>query len=346
MIELKNVQKHLGVFHLKDINLAVEPGEYFVILGATGTGKTLILETIAGLYRPDGGSISHAGRDLQNVPPEERDIGFVYQDYALFPHLSVGENIGFGLKLRKQDTTEIRAKVEQIAGLFGIAHLLDRYPGTLSGGEQQRAAIARALMVEPRILLLDEPLSALDPRSKESFKRELKRVHQLLKPTVIHVTHDFSVALSLADRIALMHDGSIVQVGTPTEVFRRPCNRALAEFVGMENIYMGLADGADEVVLNEGLRVAASCGDRSGQVNLAVRPEDILLSYEELESSARNSFKGTVTEVALQGVLARVTVDVGVPLVSFVTTQSLEQQDLAAGAQVWATFKSSSVHVF
>jgi len=345
VIELRHVQKDLGQFHLKDINLTIERGEYCTILGATGTGKTLILETIAGLHRPDAGQVIHAGRDLDGLPPEERNVGFVYQDYALFPHLNLADNIGFGLKLRKLPKEDIRAKVEELANLFGIDHLLDRHPGTLSGGEQQRAAIARALVLEPQILLLDEPLSALDPRSKEKFIGELRRVHKLLKPTVVHVTHDFEVALALADRIALMHDGTIAQTGTPADIFRHPSTQGIAEFVGMENIFSGVvADGG--VVLDGGLHVDVPLGDHTGRVNFAVRPEDVILSQARLESSARNSFEGKITDIVNRGALARVTVDAGLPIVSLITAQSLGELEWTIGSQVWATFKSSSVHVF
>lgn len=344
MIELRHVEKRLGTFHLRDIDLTVQNGEYFILLGATGTGKTVLLETIAGMHRLDRGEVWFNGEDLTPLPPEQRGVGFVYQDYALFPHLTLEQNIAFGLRLREKDKKKRRERVHEIATLFGIDHLLDRRPATLSGGEQQRAAIARALIVKPRILLLDEPLSALDPRSKESFRRELRRAHRLLKPTVIHVTHDFTIAFGLADRIGVMHDGTIVQVGTPAEVFRHPVSRTMAEFVGMENIFPGRVQG-DEVVIGEGIAINALLDGRFGDVTAAVRPEDVLLSRERLDSSARNSFRGTVVDISTEGVLARVTVDVGVPLVSLITVRSLEEFGLAPGLSVWATFKSASVHV-
>ncbi|MBN2204749.1 MAG: ATP-binding cassette domain-containing protein [Thermoleophilia bacterium] len=345
MIELRHVEKRLGTFHLRDIKLSVENGEYFILLGATGTGKTVLLETIAGMHKLDRGDMLYNGEDLTPLSPEERGVGFVYQDYALFPHLTLAQNIAFGLRLREKDKGRRRDEVHEIAALFGIDHLLGRRPASLSGGEQQRAAIARALIVKPRILLLDEPLSALDPRSKESFRRELRRVHELLRPTVIHVTHDFNIAFGLADRIAVMHDGTVVQVGTPAEVFRHPTSQAVAEFVGMENILLGTVRRG-EVHLGEGLVLSAVLDGRSaGEVSVAVRPEDVLLSREALDSSARNSFRGRMIHITHEGVMTRVTVDVGVPLVSLITTRSLEEYGLRVGDEIWATFKSASVHV-
>ncbi len=235
MLKLQNVYKQLGEFHLKDINLEINSGEYFVILGPTGTGKTVVLELIAGMYHPDRGEIYFENENWLNTCPEHRGIGFVYQDYELFPHLTVKENIIFGLKIRKYSSTVINKKLNEMVEMFGIGHLLDRYPSTLSGGEQQRTALARALITSPKILLLDEPLSALDPRSKEVFQQELKRIHQTLKTTTLHVTHDFNEAMYLADRIGVMRNGEIAQVGTPEEIFRRPKDTFVASFVGIKN---------------------------------------------------------------------------------------------------------------
>lgn len=345
MIELRHVEKRLGTFHLRDINLSIEHGEYFVILGATGTGKTVILETIAGMHKADRGEVLYNGEDMARLSPEGRGVGFVYQDYALFPHLTLAQNIAFGLRLREKNKDKRRDRVQEIAELFGIAHLLDRHPGTLSGGEQQRAAIARALIVKPRILLLDEPLSALDPHSKEAFRHELRRVHELLACTVVHVTHDFTMAFGLADRIAIMHDGTIAQVGTPAEVFRHPASRVTAEFVGMDNLFSGkVREG--EVALGEGLTVSTLPDGQTGDVTVAIRPEDVIISRAHLDSSARNSFRGSIVAISDEGALARVTVDVGLPLVSLITSRSLQESLFASGDEVWATFKATSVHVF
>ena len=241
MIGIKNLSKDWKEFSLKDINLEVKKGEYFVILGPTGAGKTLLLETIAGFYFPDSGGVWIEGQNVTNLPAERRGIGFIYQDYSLFPHLTVEENIEFGLKLRKsasQDTN--RKRVKEIMDWLCISHLAHRYPATLSGGEQQKVAIARAIATEPSILLLDEPLAALDRRTSDYLREELKRVKLKSGIIMVHVTHDHTEAMVLADRIAVMMNGRIMQVGTPYEIFNKPQNEEIADFVGVENILSGV----------------------------------------------------------------------------------------------------------
>jgi len=259
-VEIRYLWVDLEEFRLCDINLDITDGEYFIVLGPTGAGKTVLLETIAGLHQPRKGRILLAGEDVTHAPPERRGTGFVYQDYALFPHLSVAGNIAFGLRLRRMGRGVIEERVTAIGRLLGIEHLLHHMPGTLSGGEAQRVALARALVVEPRLLLLDEPLSALDPETREALQRELGRIHQELGTTTIHVTHDFEEAVALGDRIAVLkasplralarredrvgdsrREGRIVQVGTPEEIFRRPANEFVARFVGVRNIFRGEA---------------------------------------------------------------------------------------------------------
>lgn len=244
MLRIEHLYKRLGDFQLEDIYLEIEQGEYFVILGPTGTGKSVILEIIAGLYKPDKGQLYFNGEDLSDEYPENREIGFVYQDYLLFPHLSVKKNIVFGLNQKKFTKSEIEQKLNEIISKFKIEHLLQRYPSTLSGGEQQRVAMARALITSPKILLMDEPLSALDPSTKNEFLITLKKIHENRKNTVIHVTHDFNVALYLADRIAVMNNGAIVQVGTPEEIFKKPNSIFVANFIAMKDILKNRIDNS------------------------------------------------------------------------------------------------------
>lgn len=244
MLKIEHLYKKLGDFQLEDIDFEIEQGEYFVILGPTGTGKSVILEIIAGLYKPDKGQFYFNGEDLSNEYPENREIGFVYQDYLLFPHLSVKKNIVFGLKQKKFTNSEIQQKLNEIISKFKIEHLLERCPTTLSGGEQQRVAMARALITSPKILLMDEPLSALDPSTKNEFLITLKKIHENKKNIVIHVTHDFNVALYLADRIAIMNDGAIVQVGTPEEIFKKPNSIFVANFIGMKDTLKNRIDNS------------------------------------------------------------------------------------------------------
>lgn len=348
MIRLLNISKQLGDFRLKNINLIVDEHEYFVILGPTGTGKTVVLEIIAGMYKPDTGEVWVKNRDVTGAYPESRSIGFVYQDYMLFPHLNVRENIIFALKLQKTPPEIIKQKLEQMTALLNIEGLLKRYPSTLSGGEQQRVAIARALVAEPQVLLLDEPLSALDPRSKELFQQELKNIHQTLKTTTIHITHDFNEAMVLADRIGIMCSGEIVQTGKPEEVFQKPRSQFVAEFVGIENIYSGeIRDEAIGRKVRIGSLNLSVRSELKGRVRVAIRPEDIIVSRERFSSSAQNSVNARISEIVPRGSFFKVMLDAaGISLAALVTRQAVAELSLEPGQDVWAVFKTTAVHVF
>ncbi len=270
MIRLEGLNVAAGDFSLRVDELSVEKGEFLVFLGPTGSGKTVLLETIAGLRRPISGRIWFGDRDVTAEPPERRRVGFVYQDYALFPHLSVGKNIAFGLSTgaARGRARNVRAgggesgggadqdRGAALASLLGIEQLMDRYPDTLSGGEQQRVALARALAIEPEVLLLDEPLSALDRKTRRELRIELRRLHRELGATVLHVTHDLDEALVLGDRIAVLIDGALRQIGTPEDVIRRPADGETARLLGMTNVYSVVGiyreDGVGRVRLARG----------------------------------------------------------------------------------------------
>lgn len=236
MLKIQHLYKKIGNFQIKDINVEIEKGEYFVILGPTGCGKSIVLETLSGLYKPDEGKIYFDEVELSKEYPENREIGFVYQDYMLFPHLLVKDNIIFGLKQRKIPKNQIEEKLSSVVSMLNISHLIDRRPSTLSGGEKQRVAIARAIITSPKILLMDEPLSSLDPQTKKEFMDMLKDIHDTRKNTVLHVTHDFNEAIYLADRIGVMNNGTIVQVGTVKEIFNTPNCDFVSEFMGMKDM--------------------------------------------------------------------------------------------------------------
>jgi molybdopterin-binding protein len=317
----------------------------------------VLLETIAGLHRPLRGRVLLAGEDVTHAPPERRGVGFVYQDYVLFPHLSVAGNIAFGLRLRGMSRGDIEERVAAISQLLGIEHLLHRRPGTLSGGEAQRVALARALVVEPRLLLLDEPLSALDPETREGLQRELGRIHRELGTTTIHVTHDFEEAVALGDRIAVLREdrvgdsrreGQIVQVGTPEEIFRRPANEFVARFVGVRNIFRGETRPAEDgykLVSLDGLSIAVVT-ELEGPAHASIRPEEIVLSREPLLSSARNVFRGRIVAISDRGAIVYVTVRIPPDFVCMITRRSLEEMELREGMGVYIAFKASAVHVF
>ncbi|MDD3622154.1 MAG: tungstate ABC transporter ATP-binding protein WtpC [Methanofollis sp.] len=348
MLSIEHLSKDMGEFVLKDATLQVNDGEYMVIIGPTGAGKTILLETLAGIYPPDSGRMVLDGRDITDAPPRERRISMVYQDYMLFPHLTVAENIGFGLRNQKVAQPEIEQKVAEAAQFLSIDHLLHRYPETLSGGEQQRAAIARAVVMEPALLLLDEPLSALDGRTREKLRRELRRLHDAYGITVIHVTHNFEEVFSLADRVAVIRGGEIVQVGTPDEVFRKPNCEFVANFVGVENLFRGTCarkEGLSEVTI-EGVKMVSTALADSEMVCVTIRPEEILISPQPIGSCARNQYSGMVQEIADHGVTVRVTVDCGVSLVVLITRQGYLEMGLAEGDAVFVAFKASSVQIF
>lgn len=348
LIQVRDLKVNLGSFLLHDINLDVNQGEYFIILGPTGAGKTVLLEAIAGLYPVLQGSISVNGKEITRLKPEKRGIAMVYQEQVLFPHLSVKDNIAFGLKAQKCPKMEIGPRVQHIAEVLDATDLLQRDPTTLSGGEKQRVALARALVTEPAVLLLDEPLSALDPENKERMQHELAKIHHRLKVTTIHVTHDFEEAIALGHRVAVLNEGRIAQVGTPEDVLRRPNSEFVARFALSRNVFSGMAQdiGDGYVSVDIGGVQLMGITDLRDAVRLSLRPEDIFISTEPLQSTARNSFRGTITEVVDRGAVMHLTVSIPPDFICLITRQAFEELQLRKGVRVWITFKASAIHIF
>jgi thiamine transport system ATP-binding protein len=285
-VELDGVSVAFGdVAALRDVSLSVAEGEFFTLVGPSGCGKTTTLRAIAGFETPDSGTVRIGGRDVAGVPPEDRDVGIVFQNYALFPHMTVGENVGYGLRFRDPPGGQSRReRVEELLDLVDMTGMGDRDPAALSGGQQQRVSLARALAPGPDVLLLDEPLSALDARLRERLRVTVRGIQRELGITTIYVTHDQAEALAISDRVAVVNDGRIEQVGTPETVYREPASRFVAEFVGDNNLFDGEVTGTDppraaiggadghEVELPSDAAGSIAVGDR---VTLSVRPEAI-----------------------------------------------------------------------
>ena len=345
MITVQDLNISLPEFNLSDINLSIGESEFFILMGPTGAGKTVLLEAMAGLVPIRSGKIFIGERDITTLPPEKRDISLVYQDYALFPHLTVLENITYGLHFHRIDKAQSEVMLTRLLEILDLHHLQGRLPVNLSGGEKQRVSLARALMVEPRVLLLDEPLSALDPAFREEVRNAIKRLHQSSNATFLMVTHDFAEALSLARRAAVMNNGRIEQVGSIEDIFQRPSSTFVADFVGMKNLFAARFKGTKAVVHSLEIELGREPANSNGYI--AIRPEDIVISREAIASSMRNSFKAGVTGIFDQGFYYEVHVRAGeVTFKSLITKRSVFELQLREGNDVFVSFKSTAIHNF
>ncbi len=345
MLELKNISKNYKQFSLKRVNLKVENGDYFVLLGNSGSGKSLLLELIAGLIHPKEGEIFLNGKNLTNMSIQERKLGLVFQDFALFPHKTVQENILYSLNISGVGKAEKRTKLNDIAANMNIRHLLDRMPGTLSGGESQRVALARTLIKEPDVLLLDEPLSSLDVQLRSGLRTLLKNINKNGQ-TIIHVTHDYDEAIALGNKVAVIDNGKIIQSGTIQSVFRKPESEFVANFVGVKNFFkseLKQDNGRTIAKINGDTEISLLSDKEEGEGFVMIRDEDILIYDKQPESSAMNNFEGIVTEA----VPARLGMEIAIqtPLLFWVliTHESYERMKLEQGKKVWISFKASAV---
>lgn len=345
MLELKKISCSYPNFSLSDISFTVSEGEYFILLGESGAGKSLLLEAIAGLNTIGTGQLLLNGRDITHEKIQQRGIGLVFQDQAVFPHLSVRENIAYPLKGKQFSKPEKNKIIEEISDILKISNLLSRRPETLSGGELQRIALARALVQKPKILLLDEPLSATDSKLRSELRALLRQINRMGQ-TIIHVTHDFDEAVSLADHIAIMNQGSIVQTGTPQEVFGNPVNGFVAHFAGIRNFFKVTVENHNGTgIARPAKNVAIFIGDvaETDSGFILIRNEDILLSSSSFESSALNNFEGMVQDMypARSGV--EVVIDIGIMLHAQISRESAVRMNLKQGKKIWIHFKASSV---
>ncbi len=344
MIELKNISHTLGSFTLKNISFQVERGTYFVLLGESGAGKSVLLELITGLLHPHQGVLLFQGRDITFDPIQSREIGLVYQDQSLFPHLSVRQNISYPLRCSKRSKQEIQNIVNDLAEKVGISHLLDRIPGTLSLGEAQRTALARTLATHPKLLLLDEPLASLDVQAKAEMRSLLRKLNRD-GLTIIHVTHDYREALSLAGQLAVMENGALAQTGTPEEIFDHPKSEFIASFTGIKNFYKGRIQRiSDDLALFKiaelEFDVVTDLPDNDGY--LLLRTQDITLSNHPSETSSRNHIKGTVTEIEPVRLGVEITVDIGIPITAVITRESMKKLGITLDRPLWVNFKATA----
>jgi ABC-type Fe3+/spermidine/putrescine transport system ATPase subunit len=351
LIALEDLSVVVGDFRLDRITIEAGDGEYLVLLGPSGAGKTVLLEVIAGLRAPDTGTVTVNRQDMDDVPPEHRGIGLVYQDYSLFPHMTAADNIAYGLKLQKKPVSAIRERVDSLLAELGISSIKDRYPGSMSGGEQQRVAIARALATGPSVLLLDEPFASLDPRNRDECMRVIQHLKDTRSITIIQVSHSGDEAYALADKVVVLLGGRVAQAGAPDEIFSKPVSLEVARFVGMENVFTGtvMNNGNNRSRISIGAAVIQlpavyhsgdqlSIGIPAGFISVATR-------QPALDDPGMNSIACHVRNVTMGKDTVVLRLEGAIPLTVVMKRISEAGKIPEAGSQVYAIFKDTDVHV-
>lgn len=344
MLKLDNISVKLGNFKLENINLELDKGDYYVLLGKSGVGKTVLLEIIAGLIKPDSGNVFLKNENITNEKIQNRKVGIVFQDYSVFPHLNVKQNIAYSLKGKKLSSSQKESLINQYAELTEVTHLLNRDTTNLSGGELQRVALARMLISEPECLLLDEPLSSLDVQMKGGLRDLLRQINQS-GVTILHVTHDYEEAIALSNKVAVIHEGEIVQKGATKEVFQKPATEFVANFTGIKNFYVAEFYGTNNAKVNGKLDLHVSNKDQIKSGKIIIRGEEIILSNEKLDSSATNNFKGRITQIIPYLTNYEVIVDIGIDLTVVISEESLLKFNFRKDSEVWVSFKSTVVKI-
>ena len=340
IIRLKDVTAEFQGFKLECINITIEQGEFFVLLGPTGSGKTLILESIAGLVSLSRGNIFIHSKDITNEPPGRRDVGIVYQNSELFPHMTVRGNIMYGIPYSGNDRSDFKKLID----MLDLSRILDRLPSRLSGGEKQRVALARALIIKPSVLLLDEPMSSLDPSFRGELRKEIRILHRETSITFLMATHDFTDALSLASRGAVINNGKIEQQGKVEDIFFNPRTPFLASFMGMKNV---LSAEIENNMAFAGVLEICHTSTSNHHGYIAIPPESIVVSTEPHISSERNHFSGRIMSVERCGYTFEIVVRCGnVDFIATVTEEAIKDLELRENINVFLSFKASAVHVF
>lgn len=351
-LQIENVNKQFGQFTaLKDIYLDVYPGEFVCLLGPSGCGKTTLLRIICGLETQTSGRVSQRGKDISNLPPSKRDFGIVFQSYALFPNLTAAQNIGYGLENAGKPKAEIKQRVTELLDLVGLEGLEKKYPAQMSGGQQQRVALARALALSPGLLLLDEPLSALDAKVRDKLRSEITRLQKQLGITTVMVTHDQSEALAMADRVVVMDKGYIAQVGTPHSIYQYPQSPFVANFIGVMNFMDGvITDEKTGCCGNLIFNIPRNQLSTNQKAALAIRPEDIQVLSEQQTNNLENTFSAQVEDIEFLGSVYRLTLtpegNGKETIVVEINTQQARQLDIESLKSVTLYCPPEQIQVF